>query len=109
MNGVIGPSVRVHAELVYPRRPVSVIIRHRQTVDVTALENDADTASAIYKSVDHLPLKTTSSFFKNDFYIVLQPCPADAPSYRATQCSSFDQTPYKGDNHTWLPVQMKSI
>ena len=38
----------------------------------------------------------------------LQPCPADGPSYRAVQCSAFDATPYKGDNHTWLPVQMKS-
>lgn len=37
-----------------------------------------------------------------------QPCPADGPSYRAVQCSAFDATPYKGDNHTWLPVQMKS-
>uniref|UniRef100_A0A0P5WCA6 A disintegrin and metalloproteinase with thrombospondin motifs n=3 Tax=Daphnia magna TaxID=35525 RepID=A0A0P5WCA6_9CRUS len=38
----------------------------------------------------------------------LDPCPADGPSYRAVQCSVFDATPYKGENHTWLPVQIKS-
>ena len=37
-----------------------------------------------------------------------KPCPEDDPSYRAIQCSNYDHLAYKGENHTWLPVQIKS-
>lgn len=47
-------------------------------------------------------------FFFPSSILFWQPCPADGPSYRAVQCSAFDPTPYKGENHTWLPVQNKS-
>lgn len=62
----------------------------------------------VSSSLSIFQLKNINMQIKKKWFM-LQPCPADAPSYRAIQCSSFDQTPYKGDNHTWLPVQIKSI
>ena len=41
--------------------------------------------------------------------LLIQPCPEHSPSYRAVQCSAYNPLPYKGDNHTWLPVLIKSI
>ncbi|XP_077275521.1 A disintegrin and metalloproteinase with thrombospondin motifs 7 isoform X1 [Temnothorax americanus] len=32
-----------------------------------------------------------------------QPCPEGTPSFRAVQCSSYDDKEYKGKNYTWLP------
>lgn len=31
------------------------------------------------------------------------PCPEDQPSFRATQCSSFDNHTYQGKLYTWVP------
>ncbi|GBO06763.1 A disintegrin and metalloproteinase with thrombospondin motifs 12 [Araneus ventricosus] len=33
-----------------------------------------------------------------------QPCPENSPSFRAVQCSAYDDVPYKEELHTWLPV-----
>ncbi|KAE8736888.1 hypothetical protein FOCC_FOCC017655, partial [Frankliniella occidentalis] len=32
-----------------------------------------------------------------------QPCPEDAPSFRAVQCAAYNNRTYKGANYTWLP------
>lgn len=32
-----------------------------------------------------------------------QPCPEGTPSFRAVQCSNYDDKEYKGKNYTWLP------
>ncbi|XP_043799822.1 A disintegrin and metalloproteinase with thrombospondin motifs 7-like isoform X3 [Apis laboriosa] len=31
------------------------------------------------------------------------PCPEGTPSFRAVQCSNYDDKEYKGKNYTWLP------
>lgn len=33
-----------------------------------------------------------------------EPCSELAPSFRAEQCSNFDDVPYKEELHTWVPV-----
>ncbi|GBM48893.1 A disintegrin and metalloproteinase with thrombospondin motifs 7, partial [Araneus ventricosus] len=33
-----------------------------------------------------------------------EPCPENSPSFRAVQCSAYDDVPYKEELHTWLPV-----
>ncbi|XP_026670951.1 A disintegrin and metalloproteinase with thrombospondin motifs 12-like isoform X2 [Ceratina calcarata] len=32
-----------------------------------------------------------------------EPCPEGTPSFRAVQCSNYDDKAYKGKNYTWLP------
>lgn len=32
-----------------------------------------------------------------------EPCPEGTPSFRAVQCSHYDDKEYKGKNYTWLP------
>ncbi|GAB6026415.1 ADAM metallopeptidase with thrombospondin type 1 motif [Chamberlinius hualienensis] len=37
----------------------------------------------------------------------IMPCPEDAPSFRAVQCSKYNQTPYKDKYRTWDSVLIK--
>lgn len=33
----------------------------------------------------------------------VEPCPVSEPSFRALQCSKYNNEPFRGKNYTWLP------
>lgn len=102
--GLSGVSVPELVEGECQRKSVNVIIRFRRTVDFSALVREKG-----LRVTRHILLvcmyELSDIIIKNYRYKIcnFQSCPPNEVSFRAKQCSKYDNVCYQGGTYKWLP------